>query len=155
MWSRDSLSIPLAKSNFKILGKICKEAMDNIKVKNLPVMAAEDKTAIISQVSYSEATDELLGFCGISGPDHKCIDKFTIVVGNGEQGYHTIVNSFNNCKIGAFAQAIVLNPLHPTYLGLLCLPCLPATSSTRNFCSTSGKKLNACMSRNLRVLLDH
>ena len=65
--------------------------MSNIQVKNVPVLAAEDETAIVSHVSYSEATDELLGFCGVDGADHKCLDKFTIVVGNGEQGYNAIV----------------------------------------------------------------
>lgn len=68
---------------------------------------------IVSQVSYSEATDELLGFCGVDGADHKCLDKFTVVVGNGEQGYNAIVNAFSDCKIGSFARAIILNPLHP------------------------------------------
>ena len=71
------------------------------------------ETAIVSQVSYSEATDELLGFCGVDGADHKCLDKFTIVVGNGEQGYNAIVNTFSDCKIGSFARAIILNPLRP------------------------------------------
>ena len=111
---RVSLADGIVQSNFKILGTIYKDAMSNIQVKNVPVLAAEDETAAISQVSfYSEATDELLGFCGVDGADHKCLDKFTVVVGNGEQGYNAIVNTFSDCKICSFARAIILNPLHP------------------------------------------
>lgn len=77
--------------------------MSNIQVKNVPVLAAEDETAAISHVSYSEATDEVLGFCGVDGAD-QCLDKFTVVVGNGEQGYNAIVNAFSDCKIGSFAS---------------------------------------------------
>ena len=69
---RVSLADGIVQSNFKILGTIYKDAMSNIQVKNVPVLAAEDETAIVSQVSYSEATDELLGFCGVDGADHKC-----------------------------------------------------------------------------------
>jgi len=85
--------------------------MSNIQVKNVPVLAAEDETAAISHVSYSEATDEVLGFCGVDGAD-QCLDKFTVVVGNGEQGYNAIVNAFSDCKL-VHLQAIILNPLHP------------------------------------------
>lgn len=101
------------ENNFKVLGKLYKEAMSNLGVKHVPVLAAEDETAILGQISYSERTDELLGFCGVTGADHKCLDYFTVVVGNGEQGYNTIVNAFNEYKIGPFARAIILNPLHP------------------------------------------
>ena len=101
------------ENNFKVLGKLYKEAMNNLGVKHVPVLAAEDETAILGQISYSERTDELLGFCGVTGADHKCLDYFTVVVGNGEQGYNTIVNAFNEYKIGPFARAIILNPLHP------------------------------------------
>ena len=101
------------ENNFKVPGKLYKESMSNLGVKHVPVLAAEDETAILGQISYSERTDELLGFCGVTGADHKCLDYFTVVVGNGEQGYNTIVNAFNEYKIGPFARAIILNPLHP------------------------------------------
>ena len=89
------------ENNFKVLGKLYKEAMSNLGVKHVPVLAAEDETAILGQISYSERTDELLGFCGVTGADHKCLD------------YFTVVNAFNEYKIGPFARAIILNPLHP------------------------------------------
>ena len=103
----------LEESNFKVLGKVYSEAMRNLNIKHVPVLAAEDETAILGQISYSEGNDELLGFCGVSGADHKCLDLFTVVIGDGEQGYNTIVNAFNEYKIASFARAIILNPLHP------------------------------------------
>lgn len=48
------------KNNFKVLGKLFLEAMSNLGVKHVPVLAAEDETAILGQISYSERTDELL-----------------------------------------------------------------------------------------------
>lgn len=87
--------------------------MRNLGIKHVPVLAAEDETAILGQISYGESSDELLGFCGVGGADHKCLDSFTVVVGNGVQGYNTIVNAFNECKIAPFARAIILSPLHP------------------------------------------
>ena len=34
-------------------------------------------------------------------------------VGDGEEGYNAITSAFNSYKIGTFARAIILNPLHP------------------------------------------
>ena len=114
----ENLDGGLEESNFKVLGKVYSEAMRNLNIKHIPVLAAEDKTAILGQISYSEETDELLGFCRVSGADHKCLDCFN-VIGDGEQGYNTIVNAFNEYKIASFGLAIILNPLHPK------LPCIP------------------------------
>ena len=82
--------------------------MTNLGIKHVP--AAEEETAIMGQIRYSENTDELLGFCGVSGADHKCLDYFTVVVGDV---YNTIDNASNEYKIAPFARAIILNPLHP------------------------------------------
>ena len=82
-------------------------------------MAAEDKTAVISKVTYSQEMDELLGFCGIKGANHQCLDQFTVRVGDGEEGYNTIFSAFRNNIIGNYARAIILNPLLPN------LPRLP------------------------------
>ena len=95
------------ENNFKVFGKLCSEAISNLGVKHVPVLAAEDETAILGKISYSERTAELLGFCGVTGADHKCLDYFTVVVGNGRQGYHTIINAFNEYKIGPFTRAII------------------------------------------------
>ena len=85
----------------------------------VPVLAAEDETAIISKVMYSQKKDELLGFCGVKGLNHQCLDHFTIKVGEGEEGYNTIFSAFRNNVIGNYARAIILNPLAPN------LPRLP------------------------------
>lgn len=85
----------------------------------VPVLAAEDKTAIISKVMYSQKKDELLGFCGVEGLNHQCLDHFTIKVGEGEEGYNTIFSAFRNNVIGTYVRAIILNPLAPN------LPRLP------------------------------
>ena len=52
------------------------------------VLAAEDETAIIGQVTYNEGKDEVLGFCGVNGDHHyQCLDSFCVPVGDGEEGY--------------------------------------------------------------------
>ena len=85
----------------------------------VPVLAAEDETAVISKVIYSQEKDELLGFCGIKGPNHQCLDHFTVKVGDGEEGYNNIFSAFRNNVIGNYARAIILNPFLPN------LPRLP------------------------------
>ena len=84
----------------------------------VPVLAAEDESAFISKVIYSQEKDELLGFCGINGPNHQCLDHFTVKVGDGEKGYNNIFSAFRNNVIGNYAQAIILNPLLPNLLRL-------------------------------------
>lgn len=39
---------------------------------SVPVLAAEDETGIIGQIVYNQATDELLGFCGVKGLSTSC-----------------------------------------------------------------------------------
>lgn len=70
--------------NFKKLASIYKEAMARITPTSVPVLAAEDETGIIGQIVYNQASDELLGFCAVKGPEHKSLDYFTVVVGNGK-----------------------------------------------------------------------
>ena len=85
----------------------------------VPVLAAEDETEIISKIMYNQEKDKLLAFCGVKGPNHQCLDHFTVKVGDGEEGYNTIFSAFKNNVIGNYARAIILNPLVPN------LPCLP------------------------------
>ena len=79
-------------SNFKKLRDIYIEAMKTVDLCTIPVLAAEDETAIMAQVTYNEAKDELLGFCGVDGDGHQCLDHFTINVGEGEKGYNPMHN---------------------------------------------------------------
>lgn len=90
--------------NFKKLASIYKEAMARVTPTSVPVQAAEDETGIIGQIVYNQASDELLGFCGVKGPEHKCLDYFTVVV--GEEGLRPIQGRH-------IWESFLLNPLHP------------------------------------------
>ena len=103
----------IKETNFKQFSVLYKEAMARGKVAPAPLLAAEDETGIIGQISYNQRTDELRGFCGVKGTEHKCLDYFTVSVGEEEEGYKSIVNTFEQCKIGTYGRAILLNPLHP------------------------------------------
>lgn len=64
---RVDISGGIQETNYKKLGPLYKEAMANIKSSSVPVLAAEDETAIIGRVTYHQDTDELFGFCGVNG----------------------------------------------------------------------------------------
>ena len=110
---RVDISGGIQESNLKKLGPLYKEAMANITSSSVPVLAAEDETAIIGHVTYHQDRDELLGFCGVNGQHHACLDHFAVKVGDGEEGFTNIINAFKEYKIGTFGRAILLNPLHP------------------------------------------
>ena len=78
----------------------------------VPVEISEDETAIIGKITYHQATDELIGFCGPDGPGHQCVADFRIFVGDGVAGFNTIVQAFENNKIGTYARALIINPMH-------------------------------------------
>ena len=121
---RVTLEGGIQAGNFKKLGEIYSEAMTKLGLSSIPVLAAEDETAIIAQVTYNETNDVLLGFCGMNGDNHQCLDHFAVDVGDGEEGYNAIISAFQECKIGSYARAIMLNPLHPNLprLAILCMP---------------------------------
>ena len=77
------------------------------KASLVPVSAAEDETAAISKVTYSQEKDELLGFCSIKGANHQFLDQFTVRVGDGEERYNTIFSALRNNVIGSYARAIM------------------------------------------------
>lgn len=81
------------------------------------VLAAKDETAVISKVTYSPEKFELLGFCGIKGANHQCLDqfKFTVKVGDGEEGYNTIFSAFRNNVIGNYPQPITFKSSLPSF----------------------------------------
>ena len=89
------------------------------KASLVPVLAAEDETAVISEVTYSQEKDELLGFCGIKGANHQCLDQFTVRVGDGEEGYNTIFSAFRNNVIGSYARAIFSTHYFQIFLAFL------------------------------------
>lgn len=85
----------------------------NIRSCPVPVLPAEDESAIIGQVTYHHHMDELFGFCGVNEQQHACLDHFSVVAVDGEEGFMTIINAFKEYKIGTFGTAILLNTLHP------------------------------------------
>ena len=70
-----------------------KEAMSNITSSFVPVLVAEDETAIIGHAIYHQDRDELLGFCAVNGQQHACLDHFAVKVEDGEEGFTNIVNA--------------------------------------------------------------
>ena len=78
---RVDISGGIQESNFKKLGPLYKEAMANISSTSVPVLAAEDETAIIGHVTYHQDADELLGFCGVNGQHHACLDHLLLKLG--------------------------------------------------------------------------
>ena len=103
----------LSASNFINLRGIVSRAHERKDLPRLLVLLAEDETAIICAVEYCADKDTLNGFCGRIEPDHQCMQNCEILVGDGEEGYNNIMNAFRDYKIGAFARAIIANPLHP------------------------------------------
>ena len=107
------LSMGVSSDNFHTVGLIYKEIMEKQQIPKVPVLLAEDETAIIGRLDYCAKSDQLLGACGINGPDHRCVDSYTVEVGEGEDGYRTIMSAFKDCRIGTYGRALILNPLHP------------------------------------------
>ncbi len=42
--------------------------METLKIVKVPVLAAEDETAIVGKVEDNQERDEMLCFCGVEGP---------------------------------------------------------------------------------------
>lgn len=103
----------IQENKFKILGGIYSEIMKRENVPQIPVLVAEDETAIVGEIRYHQDSDILLRFCGVNGHEHKCLDSFFVQVGADIDGYHKIMNAFQNYKIGTYARAMIINPLHP------------------------------------------
>ena len=89
--TRVDLSGRIQEGNFKKLGSVYENIMKSHGLSSVPVMAAEDETAIIGQITYNEAKDELLGFCGVSGDQHQCLHAFSVLVGDGEERHNISV----------------------------------------------------------------
>ena len=71
----------------------------------VPVGLAEDETAIIKRVTYSQVDDSLLGFCGPK-ENHRCHADFKVFVGNGVQGFENITTAFENIKVANYAKVV-------------------------------------------------
>lgn len=68
---------------------------------------------------WVSSDDTLLGFCGVAGVGHKCLDAFLIPVGGREIGYTTIMDAFANNVRAGYARVLLANPLHERLPALL------------------------------------
>ncbi len=68
-----------------------KGLLDKNGIKNkVPVLTAEDETAIKAVVTYSQQSDELNGFCGLNTEnpnDHRFFEDVQLVAGNDKDSY--------------------------------------------------------------------
>ena len=97
----------------KEIGKLYLTIREQLGIEKVPIMLAEDETAIKKEVSYHQGKDELLGFCGrktVIPSDHECMVLAPIVVGDD---YEALVRCFEENEIGSLARVILINPLHP------------------------------------------
>ena len=107
--------------NFKQIAEMYNGIMYKLNIRRVPVLMAEDETAIKAIIEYNQKYDELVGFCNVNTKipkDHRCFqgNNARFVVGNDENAYDNIVQMFEKYKIGGYARVVLLNPLHP------CLP---------------------------------
>ncbi|XP_072023023.1 uncharacterized protein [Amphiura filiformis] len=103
----------IAEENFVKLKSLYADSRERGNIPKVPVLLAEDETAITAHIEYVASNDSLIGFCGENGDGHTCKEDFSIKVGDGEEGYNNIMKSFQDCKIGSMGRAVILNPLHP------------------------------------------
>ena len=80
---------------------------------------AEDETAIQSIIQWDEASDKLVGFCGFKSAPHECLSDASLLVGDQDSSYQTLVDAFDERQVASLARVIMLNPLH------MLLPAIP------------------------------
>ena len=90
----------------------------------VPVQLSEDETAVVRRVCYDQKNDTLVGFCGLAGENHVCKENCAIVIGDGEEGYNTIIQAFKSYIIGSYGRLMMINPLHPSLpkISILIMP---------------------------------
>lgn len=101
------------QKNVIAVAELYKKAKDTIGLSTqVPCIMAEDETAIIPRPEYQQATDLILGFCGVKGADHVCEDVFTVRVGDDNDAYDHLRQAFINFQVATHARVIMVNPLH-------------------------------------------
>ena len=108
-----NLTPGISEENFITLKQLYEDARKRGDIPKVPVILAEDETAITAHIEYNQAQDTLVGFCGEKDDKHICKEDFNVKVGDGENGYRNITKAFKDNKIGTLARAVILNPLHP------------------------------------------
>ena len=118
-----SLDCMPTDENMKKLAQIYVKLMEKHGIAKIPVLTAEDETAIKKVVSYDNKEDKLVSFCGMkTGNDgkHQCLKEISIVLGNDEHTYDLMIDSFKY-EIAGSARVVLLNPLHPALPQLVLL----------------------------------
>ena len=138
----------------KKLAQIYAKLMGKHGISKIPVLTAEDETAIKRVVSYDNKEDKLIGFCGTkknNDNNHQCLQEISIVLGNDENTSDLMVDSFNRYEIGGFARVVLLNPLHP------CLPqlVLLVAPNCNRFTSEDVKTQWELISTQYKNILEH
>ena len=105
---------------------------------------SEDETGVIPQIDMLPGHDELVGTCGLKCEQHQCDMEYRVVVGNEDNSYDKIVNTFCKCTVATYARVIMINPLRDD------LPALAMTAmSTCNRFNADEvrRQWNACAQR--------
>lgn len=107
----------LREDVFKHVAEVYNHHMtkNGLRMGSVPVIIAEDETVVKRMVRWVARDDHLIGFCG-KKEDHSCISNFVVLVGNGEDGYNRIMDSFQNNVLAHYARVLIANPL------IECLP---------------------------------
>ena len=74
------------------------------------VIVAKDETMIKRMVRWIARDNQLVGFYRMK-MDHACILNFIVLVGDGENGYHRIVDAFEHNVIAHYARVLIANPI--------------------------------------------
>ncbi|MCO5558780.1 hypothetical protein L7F22_012367 [Adiantum nelumboides] len=72
----------------------------------IPFILVEDEIAIKQQIRWSVKDATLVGLDGYKIDDHECIATCMIKVGEGQKGYDTLFDAFQNCVVGGQWDAI-------------------------------------------------
>ena len=104
---------PCVENMLQIAG-IYRSIMEKQNIGRVPVLFAEDETAIKAVIEYDQKEDTLVGFCGTTVEPHSCMQSVKIVVGNDENSYKRMTDAFTNNKKAGHARVILINPLHPS-----------------------------------------
>ena len=81
----------------------------------MPILIAEDETAIKKEIVYDQRDDTLVGFCGKKTQqrkEHDCFDNDTITLGSDSGSYERQLNAFKSNVVATNGRVLIINPLH-------------------------------------------
>ena len=89
-------------STFQQYAAMIEGLMKSLNIGRVPVLTAEDETAIVKKIEYHQDKNELLGFCGLNTDnpaDHECLTNFHIAVGDDEGAYQRLLDAFKTTRL--------------------------------------------------------